>query len=76
MPYSEYNRALKCAVMLEAKEGLAFINYANFGDFEKKSREDIQRNLKEASEFYLFKPLLDYKDVVANLARKLKGGRR
>lgn len=76
MPYADYIRALKCMIMLDAREGLAEINYANFADFDSKYRDSVQRSLKQQAELYLWRPVLDFKEVAANLARKLAGGRR
>jgi hypothetical protein len=76
MLFSEYRRAAKAMIMIEAREGLDQINYSNFADFDQKARESIQRRLKQSSDQYISRKLLDYKDVVANLARKLGYGRR
>lgn len=76
MLFSEYRRATKAMIMIEAREGLDQIKYANFADFDQKARENIQRNLKQNADQYIARKLLDYKEVVANLARKLGHGRR
>lgn len=74
MPYSDFIRSLKAMTMLQAQEGIANIQQSNFHSFEQRDRDKIIRSLKEYSEKYISRPVLDYKDVVANFARKLKGG--
>lgn len=69
-------RLIKAMHMIEARMSLSRINEANFADFEPKVRDNIQRELRDIAERYLFRPLLDYKEVAANLARKLANGRR
>lgn len=75
MPYSDFMRFLKSAYMLECQEGLARVQQNNFASFNDKTREQIKRDLKDGSTFYLARKVMDYKEVVANLARKLKRGR-
>jgi hypothetical protein len=76
MKYSDYAVALKCSFMLSAREGIAEVNYSSFSSFDDRTRESISRKLRDASDQYIWRPLLDYKTVAANLARKLAGGRR
>lgn len=64
----------KAMVMLEAREGLNQIELNNFSDFDQKTRESIQRRLKQLVDLYIKREVLDYKEVVANLARKLMRG--
>lgn len=75
MPYSEFVRYLKCAYMLECQEGLARVQQNNFTGFTDKAREQITRDLKNGATHYIAQKVLDYKEVVANLARKLQRGR-
>jgi hypothetical protein len=74
MPYSVFNKSAKAMVMLEAQEGIATIHRTNFSSFDDKTKDKIIGSLKESAEKFIVRPMLDYKDVVANLARKLRGG--
>lgn len=61
--------------MIQAQEGLANLQQSNFHSFAEKSRNLIESNLKDLADKYMHKEILDYKIVVANLARKLRNGR-
>lgn len=74
MKYSDYSKMAKAMVMLEAREGLGQIELNNFSDFDQKTRESIQRRLKQFVDIHIKREVLDYKEVVANLARKLMRG--
>lgn len=74
MPFSDFIKFLKSAYMLECQEGLANVQQSNFSSFTEKVREQISSDLKDGSRHYLVKKILDYKEVVANLARKMRGG--
>ena len=74
MNYSDYSKMAKAMVMLEAREGLGQIELNNFSDFDQKTRESIQRRLKQLVDVHIKREVLDYKEVVANLARKLMRG--
>jgi len=76
MLFRDYLLAEKAMVMLEARESLALISYTNFSSMTDSAKVQIQRALKDRSDMYILRTLLDYKEVAANLARKLaRGGR-
>lgn len=76
MLFRDYQLAEKSMVMLEARESLSLISYTNFAEMKDSAKVEIQRDLKERSEMYILRQILDYKEVAANLARKLARGRR
>lgn len=75
MPAGQYIKYLKSAKMLRAEMRMQDIETASFPHMKKQDdRDKIMREVKRASEQFLFAPLKDFAEVAANFAKGLKNG--
>jgi len=74
LSFSEFVRYKKSANMIAAYERMIAIEASSFSSYKKDAREKTMRSLKTASKEFLSVEVKDYKEVIANLARRLKGG--
>jgi glycine/serine hydroxymethyltransferase len=74
MSFSEFVRDHKSANMIAAHERMTAIESSSFPQYKREARTQIMRSLKTASKEFLNVEVKDYKEVIANLARRLKGG--
>lgn len=74
MGYGKFALYYKSAVMLKADQQISNIQAASFPNFKKETRQKVMRDLKAAATQFLLKETKDYREVIKNLALKLRGG--
>lgn len=79
MPVSKFNEYLACINVIASEDALLDINIASFPHSKKEYQRKLQRQLKKTFSEVVERrpqPLADFKDMVANVAGKLYGGRK
>ncbi len=70
---SRFTMLVKCAEMLNAKAKLTDINVANFASLVETDQKSFSRTLRTAATLHMIVKVKDYREVLGNLARKLRG---
>ncbi len=75
LPLSKFCQLVKCAQMLNARDKLTDINVANFASLKENEQTSFGRALRDSASAHMVLKVKDYREVLGNLARKLRNGR-